>query len=126
MKSLLRCSCLFVILPIALLANASTVEFSNLITSPHRYNCQRISLVGFAHVSGESFVLYQNDKEAAKLSTSRAVSIAQKRRGPNHNRVNDRWVTVTGIVDANSHGLWNFPCEILLENVELIDRPSKK
>jgi hypothetical protein len=84
------------------------------VAHPKQYHGQRVSVTGFAHVDGESFVLYC-DKASAKRLDVRALSIAQRRNGPLHDYLNNRWVTATGIVDAEAHGLWNFPCELLLD-----------
>ena len=44
-----------------------------------------------------------------------------------YDRFRNRWVRLTGTVDAVHHGpLGGFPCEISLTNVELLDRPPEK
>ena len=118
--------CLFVILASALIANTLTVDFGQLVTHPRAYHAKHLSVVGFAHVEGEGFVLYENRKAASVFSTSRAISVAQRRNGPSYDRLNNHWVVVTGIVDADHHGLWNFPCELLLDKAEPADGKKHK
>jgi len=115
--------CILALLALSLVANSSDSEFRRLLGNPRVYNNKRVSLVGFAHVDGESFVLFENERAASKLADSQAVSVAQRLNGPNYDHFNKHWVKVTGVVDAYSHGLWNFPCEILLERVEPAQKP---
>jgi hypothetical protein len=98
---------------------ASEVPLGSLLAHPKQYHGQRVSVTGFAHVDGESFVLYR-DKASAKRLDVRALSVAQRRNSPLHDYLNNRWVTATGIVDAEAHGLWNFPCELLLDEAHAV------
>jgi hypothetical protein len=110
---------------ILLIAASDGSEFQRLLANPFAYHKKRVCLVGFAHVEGESFVLYENAKAAAQFSDSRAVSVAQQIGGSSYDRLNNRWVKIVGIVDAHSHGLWNLPCEILLERAEVAKQPQE-
>src|SRR4051794_15417009 len=86
---------------------ATELSLDSLLAHPKRYAGQRVTVTGFAHAEGESFVLYR-DTESAKRHDVRALSVAQRRTGPLHNHLNNRWVTATGILDAKAHGLWGF------------------
>jgi hypothetical protein len=50
----------------------------------------------------------------------RALSVAQRRGKPLHDQLNNHWVTATGIIDAKAHGLWGFPCKLLLEEAHAL------
>jgi hypothetical protein len=102
-----------------LTAAAAEVRLDSVLAHPKKYHRQRITVSGFARVDGESFVLYR-DAEAAKRLDLHALSVAQRRKGSLHDYLNNRWVTATGIVDAKAHGLWGFPCELLLEEAHAV------
>ena len=97
-------------------AVAAEVPLDSILAHPKKYHRQPVTVSGFARVNGESFVLYR-DSESAKRLDLRALSVAQRRKQPMHNHLNNHWVVATGVVDANAHGLWGFPCELLLEEV---------
>lgn len=107
------------------LGSTTPVGFDALLANPRAYHQKQVCLVGFARVDGESFVLFENKFAATKLNDSRAVSVAQRIGQSTHDRFNNHWVKITGTVEANAHGLWNFPCEILLEKVEAVAAPTQ-
>lgn len=95
-------------------ASAAQVALDLVLAHPNKYHGQRVTVRGFARVDGESFVLYRDVASAKRLDV-RALSVAQRRNRPLHDQLNNRWVIATGVVDAKAHGLWGFPCELLLE-----------
>lgn len=114
-------------LAILLVASSSPVAFKDVLQNPRAYHHQRVSVSGVARVEGESFVLYDNLRDAEKLAgPSKAISVAQKVNERTHDDLDNHWVTITGIVDADRHGMWNYSCEILLENVQALRRPAGK
>jgi hypothetical protein len=102
-----------------LTATAAEVPLDSLLAHPKKYDRQRVTVSGFARVDGESFVLYR-DAASAKRLDIRALSVAQRRGKPLHDQLNNHWVTATGIIDAKAHGLWGFPCELLLEEAHAV------
>ena len=100
-------------------AVAGEVPLDSVLAHPKKYDRQRVTVSGFARVGGESFVLYR-DAASAKRLDLHALSVAQRRGQPLHNDLNNHWVVVTGIVDAKAHGLWGFPCELLLEEANAV------
>jgi hypothetical protein len=82
--------------------HASKVSLDSLLAHPKQYHGRRITVTGFAHVDGESFVLYRDTASAKRLDV-RALSVAQRRGGPFDDSLNNRWVSATGIVDAKAH-----------------------
>jgi hypothetical protein len=106
----------------ALTAAAAEVPLDSLLAHPKRYDRQRVTVSGFARVDGESFVLYRDVASAKRLDT-RALSVAQRRGQPLHDHLNNHWVIATGIVASKAHGLWGFPCELLLEKAHTVRHP---
>ena len=103
-------------------AVAAEVSLDSVLAHPKKYDRQRVTVSGFARVDGESFVLYRDAASAKRLDTH-ALSVAQRRGKPLHDYLNNHWVTATGIVDAKAHGLWQFPCELLLEEAHAVRHP---
>jgi hypothetical protein len=108
-------------LSVATLA-AAELSLDSVLAHPKKYDHQRVTVSGFARVDGESFVLYR-DAASAKRLDIHALSVAQRRRRPLHDQLNNHWVIATGIVDAKAHGLWGFPCELLLEEAHAVPHP---
>ena len=100
-------------------AAAAEVPLDSVLAHPKKYHRQRVTVSGFARVDGESFILYR-DAASAKRLDIHALSVAQRRGDPLHDQLNNHWVIATGIVDANAHGLWGFPCELLLEEAHAV------
>ena len=98
---------------------AAEVPLDSVLAHPQKYDRQRVTVSGFARVDGESFVLYRDPASAKRLDV-RALSVAQRRDKSLHDQLNNHWVTVTGIIDAKAHGLWGFPCELLLEEAHAV------
>lgn len=108
-------------------ATAVPVAFNNLLENPRKYHHQQVSVEGVARVQGSSFVLYRNLHDAEELAdSSKAISIAQRVGGQTYDNLDNHWVIVTGLVDADRHGMWNYPCEILLRDVHLLPRTPGK
>jgi hypothetical protein len=95
------------------------VPLDLVLAHPQKYDRRRVSVSGFARVDGESFVLYR-DAASAKRLDKRALSVAQRRGKPLHDQLNNHWVVATGVIDANAHGLWGFPCELLLDEAHTV------
>jgi len=98
---------------------AAEVPLDSVLAHPQKYDRHRVTVSGFARVDGESFVLYR-DAASAKRLDIRALSVAQRRGNPLHDELNNHWVTATGTIDAKAHGLWGFPCELLLEEAHAV------
>jgi hypothetical protein len=100
-------------------AVAAEVPLDSVLAHPKKYDRQRVTASGFARVDGESFVLYRDAASARRLDTH-ALSVALRRGKKLHDQLNNHWVTATSIVDAKAHGLWGFPCELLLEEAHAV------
>ena len=108
------------------LSSAFAVDLERLLLNPHAYHLQRVKVTGIARVEGYSFLLFQNRREAKTIaSVARTLAVAPRNDSPVYG--NDKYdrcrVKLTGIVDADRHGRWNYPCELLLEKVEGLSGP---
>jgi hypothetical protein len=119
---------------------SSAIDFKELLKNPRAYHNQHVSVVGVARVKGPSFFLFENPADAKSwdapaeitrgksTSPARTLIVAPRRVSPmdENDRYDRSWVRVTGIVDAYSHGRWNYPCTLLLLNVKGLSPPLFK
>jgi hypothetical protein len=112
----------------AFASNADQSYFEEVVSHPRAFHDKSISLVGLALIDGDRFYLFESATAAARVDLSRAVFVRQKEHGPSYDQYNNRWLKVTGILDADLHGPLGlgFPCEILLKNVAVLKRPPEK
>ena len=112
------------VLSLLVVATSSAAEFKQLLDDPVAYHHRRVTINGVARVEGLTFELYARPSDANLYAPAdRALSISQNVNGPRHDKFDNRWVKVTGIVDAKRHGMWGYRCVIFLENVQLLRRP---
>lgn len=99
-----------------------------MIENPKSYHHKRITVKGVAQVQGSSFVLYRSFEGASGLTPASEAVVVVRRSADatNYDRLNRKWVTVTGTVDAKGQGHWNYACTILLEGIELADHTTKR
>ena len=124
-----------------LLPQASfAIDLKELLRNPRAYHDQRVSIVGVARGIGAPLFLFESpadakswdDPEAIALgksvSPARILIVAARRDSPlDENDGYDRcWVQVTRIVDAYSHGRWNYACTLLLLHIERLSPPLFK
>ncbi|SRR6266404_4236687 len=103
-------------------AQASTLD--EVLRDPAQFHHQLVTVTGFAHVSDDYFAVYRDSHAARHADSRRSVFVALRIGGPNYNRFNNRWVSVTGIVDSTAHGhLGRFSCEILIKKIDLAKHP---
>lgn len=109
-----------------LTGSSRSVTFKQLANDARAYHKQHVSLTGVAFVQGKSFILFQ-DREAAKNYSGppKSLLVLPREDAPTYgnDQYNDRWVQITGVVDADEHGRWNFPCAILLEGIHGLSGP---
>jgi hypothetical protein len=106
-------------------AGESIGRFERVIENPRRYHHKRVTLSGVAHVQGSVFEL-NSLHNTSLLPDESQVIIVLWRGNANYDRFNDRPVTVTGVIDANEHGHWNYRCGILVERVVALHSSPKK
>lgn len=98
---------------------SSFVSFNELVDRPEAFANKRVSVVGVAEVDSTSFVLFQPPSR----TLSDRIFVAQKLDEPRYNHLNNHWVRVTGLVNPNRRGKWDFACTIELDRVEPLNRP---
>lgn len=122
---------------LALGTTSYATEFNEVVTHPRAFHNKVVSVVGLAMVEADRFDLFENVSAVANVDLSRAIYVRQGANVASYDRFNNRWVRLTGIVDADHHGplrlvsatgkeLGGRPCEISLEKVELLNRSPEK
>jgi hypothetical protein len=112
------------ILFVLLVARSSATELKELVRNPAAYHHRRVTVIGVARVEGLTFELYANPADASSYARAdRALSISQNAEGPRYDKYDNRWVKLVGVVDANRHGMWGYPCIIFLESVQPLAVP---
>jgi hypothetical protein len=115
------------LLAVALGTTSYAAEFAEVVTHPRAFHNQVVSIVGLAMVEADRFYLFENVAAVSKQDFSRAIYVDQGASVGSYDRFRNRWVRLTGLVDADHHGpLRNFPFELVLKSVELLDRPPEE
>jgi hypothetical protein len=115
------------LLAVVLGTTSYATEFHDVIRHPRAFHNRVISVIGLAMVEVDRFYLFENVSAASKVDLSRAIYVRQGANVSSYDRFNNRWVELTGIVDADEHGpLGGLPCEISLKRVQLLNRPAEK
>jgi hypothetical protein len=100
-------------------AGGSGASFERVIENPSRYHHKRVSIYGRAKVQGSGFE-WRSLHNTSRLPDESQVIIVGWRGDANYDRFNDRPVTITGVIDANEDGHWNYRCGILLERISAL------
>lgn len=111
---------------LALSCGVSAAQLKEVAKNPRAYHHQKVSVIGVAFVQGKSFILFQDPGAANKYAgPPKSLPVIPRDDAPTYenDKYNDRWVEITAIVDADRHGRWNFPCELLLEKIEPLSGP---
>jgi hypothetical protein len=113
----------FLALSISLVRTTSGTDFKAVLDNPYAYHHKRVTLMGVARIRELDFDLYREARAAKNFGPAdKAVSISMAVQGPRYDEYDNRWVEITGIVDANRHGRLDYPCVVYLESVRPIPR----
>jgi hypothetical protein len=118
--------CIAFLLTLSCTASAAELKVVQISENPDAYHRQKVSVKGVAFVQGKSFILFQDPRAAKEYAgPPKSLPVTSRDDAPTYenDKYNDCWVKITAIVDANRHGRWHFPCELLLEKVEPISGP---
>ena len=118
--------CVAFLLALSCGASAAQLKVVQVAKNPRVYHHQKVSVIGVAFVQGKSFVLFQDPGSAKEYAgPPKSLPVMPRDDAPTYenDKYNDCWVEITAIVDADRHGRWNFPCELLLEKVEPLSGP---
>jgi hypothetical protein len=116
------------VLPVLILLGLSVtsraVDFEEVIRNPSKFHDKRVTLVAMADVGGDRFYLYRPPKpEWSIAGRGREIYGVLSVEGPIYDRFDDKWIEVTGIIDANYRGLASDnACSLIIEQV----RPAGK
>lgn len=125
-QHLFRTSIFAVIWWLLPLTRAEGTQFDLLVKNPHAYDGRTVSVVGVIRGNGPSFELYRDASAARSVappSTSFFVVAPDKWKGTRP--YNMRLVRVTGIVEANRHGIWGNACVLALKRIDVLsDAPA--
>ncbi len=100
-------------------ATSWAVDFEEVIKNPSKFDKKRVTLVAMADVGGDRFYLYQPPKPVWSIAgRGREIYGILRTEAPVYDRFNDRWVEVTGIVDASYRGLGSDnACGLIIDRV---------
>ena len=118
--------CIAFILALSCGTSAGQLNVSQIAKNPRAYHHKKVSLIGVAFVQGKSFVLFQNPNAAKEYAgPPKSLPVMPRNAAPPHenDKYNNCWVQITAVVDADRHGRWNSPCELLLETVQPLSGP---
>jgi len=110
---------IFIVLVILAPTSSSwAVEFEELVRNPDKFHNQRVTFVAMANVGGDRFYLYRPPEPSSMPEYGREIYGVLHVEGPIYDRFNNKWVQVTGIVDANYRGLFSEnACSLKIERV---------
>ena len=115
-KFLIGCALALMAIP----ANGSSEpEFERVVNNPRAYHHKEVTLIAMADVGGDRFILYQPPKARSVSGLGHEIYVDMQIEGPNYDRFNGKWVIVTGIVDADHHGLAYYACELIVKRARL-------
>lgn len=96
-------------------------DFNQVIHNPRAFHNKLVTVIALADVEGDRFYLYHPPKPGPQ-EFGREIFVAMSVEGPRYDRFNDQWVEVTGVIDANRHGVAFDPCVLFVERV----RPARQ
>lgn len=98
-------------------------QIGSVLVSPASYHHKRVSLVGILRGHGPIFELYDNITDAIAMRAPKSVWVITSEHSRQSGPYDLRRVRVTGIVDANRHGIWGNPCSLSSEKIEILSGP---
>jgi hypothetical protein len=106
-------------------AGECSARFERVIENPRHYHHKRVTICGVAVVQGSGFEL-RSLRDTSGFPDGPQVIIVGWRGDANYDRFNYRPVAITGVIDADEHGHWNYRCGILLERLVPLYSSQKK
>jgi hypothetical protein len=100
------------------------VDFEDVIKNPAEFHNKRVTLVAMADVGGDRFYLYRPPKpEWSIAGRGREIYVLLPVEGPVYDRFDNKWVKITGIIDANYRGLGSDnACGLRVERVRPVEK----
>jgi hypothetical protein len=113
-------------------ANATELQFDELVKNPARFNGQQVTVKGLFEVGGDDNDLWRDAAARRELNWKRWIHVYPDLRRPGYrgtnlspdSPANLHWVMLTGIVDTSLHGLvGNEPFGIVEKKIEVLPGP---
>jgi hypothetical protein len=101
-------------------------RFERVIENPRPYHRKRVTLCGVASVQGSEFELRSLHNTSQLPDASQVIKVVWRDVAANFDRFNEKPVVVTGMIDVNQRGLWNYRCGIWLEQIAVLRSSPKK
>jgi hypothetical protein len=81
------------------------ITLLQVLSSPEKYHGQEMLLIGFLHIAfeGDGLYLHKEDFDHAIVGNMIWVDITEEMK-KNQDNLNDRYVIIRGVFDANDHG----------------------
>jgi hypothetical protein len=119
---------LTLLLLFGLSSTSRAVDFEQLVKNPSKFDGKRITLVAIAEVGGDRFYFYRPPKpDWSKAGAAREIYGVLRTEAPVYDQFNDKWVKVTGTVDAKYRGLGgDNACSLNIERVRLARETPEK
>jgi hypothetical protein len=100
----------------------SEITWSNLLKNPKSYEHKCVCIIGFAHVRGDAFAIYESEKAADEKDHpdyEKGIFVSPASATADYDRYNKQWIKIKGIVDLEQRGFADYPAGIIAEQVEL-------
>jgi hypothetical protein len=98
-------------------ATAFASQFDRVIDNPRSYHNKHVTVRAVAYVEPGRFILYKPRGTKMEKDFSHEIFGLLQIESPSYARFNGKWVEVTGIVDANEHGLAFYRCGLIVHRV---------
>ena len=107
------------------LGSCADVKFSQILRDPKSYEHKCVCVTGFAHVSGDAFVIYESEKasggrdpDSSTPDFKKGIFISQRESDTtNYDHYNNQWIKIKGVVDLKQRGFADYPAGIIVEEV---------
>ena len=106
-------------------AGECDARFKGVIENPRRFHHKRVTLCGVAFVQGSGFELRSLHNPSRFPDESQVIDVVWRDIAANFDRFNNKAVVITGVIDADSHGLWGYPCTIWLERIAVVQAKER-
>jgi len=107
-------------------AGDSNATFDRVIANPRQYHHKRVTLYVLANVQGSGFELRSLHSTSRWPGSSQVINVVWRDVAANDDRFNKKPVVITGVIDVDQRGLWNYRCGMWLERIEVLRRSPKK
>ncbi len=116
-----------ILLSCGLVGSACATDSEQVIRNPKAFHDKRVTLVAMAEVGGDRFYLYLPPKPQSPGDDRRVIYGELSREGPIYDRFNNKWVEVTGIIDAGYRGLVSEnACGLIIERVRPVGKIQRQ